>query len=168
MNRFLTGMCVGAVVGVAACRGPIPLFDDGFSTFGTISPEANEDVAWVLQKYGRGPAYRIDSTNIKRILFGDKATLFNFTDKELLARMGNPSSARAFRVWNPAREASLVALRFRARGYQVEELGELDPDVPESAMVFLRCSAFLGTVLVFRKHFFKMGPRPPKYVALAS
>jgi hypothetical protein len=161
------GVIIGFIVGVLGTlfvvKGPIPFFDNGFRIFATKNEHARDDVAELLRRFGLKPRYRIDSGGVKRVLMADNTTIINYTDPDQWARMGSPAAGLAIRVRNPLRAAQEAVDMLMRMGYEAEILGELDTEVPPGAMVFVRTNAFVGTVLVFRRHFFQMGKTPPKW-----
>lgn len=126
-------------------------------------PTARDTLVALLADFGLKPKYRIDSGGVKRALLSDDMTIVNCTDPDLYARMGKPSAAIALKVRDPWAAARKAATTLKGSGYEAEILGELDSDVPNGAMVFVKTNVLEGGMLVFRRHFLRMGKKPPKW-----
>jgi hypothetical protein len=154
---------LGVIATLFVVRGPIPFIDRGFHIYAARDLRARNAMVEMLSVFGLKPRFRIDSSSFKRILMSDNLTVINHTDPELWESMGSPAAGLAIVVKNPVAAARAAAWALEDRGYSSQVLGELDTDVPPGTMVFVKTNALMGTVLVFRRHFFKLGKRPPKY-----
>lgn len=143
-------------------RGPVPFFDKGFRIYTARDEHALRTMVEVLRPYLK-PRYRIDGPDISRVLMSDNMTVINYQDTKLRERMGNAAAGLAVVDRHPQRAAERAVTALREGGYEAEILGELLRDVPRGSMVVVSTNALTDTVLLFRKHFFRMGKRPPKY-----
>jgi hypothetical protein len=158
------GTIGGAALMGFVLAGPVPFIDRGSRIFTVPNEEDLNSVVQVLAKLGLKPRFRIFSKSIKRAVMADNTTIINCTtDLSLWEKMGKPAAGLALKVRNPQKSANEAASLLRRQGFEAENLGQLDPDVPRGAMFFVRTDAFNGTILVFRKHFLKMGPKPPHW-----
>jgi hypothetical protein len=159
----ILGFVLGVGLTAFLLTGPIPLRDRGSRIFAASSVEGRDAVVKVLAHFGLKPRYRIDSREVSRALMSDNQTIVNYTTDPLWETMGRPAAGLALTVKNPAQAAASAVSMLRGAGFEAEVLGELDPDVPKGAMVFVKTNALEATLLVFRRHFFKMGKRPPRW-----
>lgn len=161
----IIGFVVGALAMLFIAKGPIPFFDKGFRIYATKDEAARDAVVEMLSQFGLKPRYRIDSDSggVYRALMSDNTTIINYMKPDQWNAMGSPSAGLAITVRNPNHAAQAAVEMLRKSGYEAEVQGEFDSDVPAGAMVSVQTNAFVGTVLIFRRHFFKMGPRPPKW-----
>jgi len=98
----------------------------------------------------------------------DGYTVLNCTSPELMKQMDHPAAGLALRVKDPTRAAQDAVAYLRRQGFEATVLGELDPDVPAGAMVFVATDALPQIMLVFRKHVLKMGKRPVRWSLRAT
>jgi hypothetical protein len=141
----------------------LPFPDRGFRIFTTPDQATLTAVVELLEYFGVKPRYEINSTDIQRVAMADGVTIINTSTPELSATMGNPTAGIALVVKDPQAAAYDAKALLDRQGYATKILGELDPDVPKGAMVFVSTEALPGVLLVFRRHVTKMGNRPSRY-----
>lgn len=159
----LSSFVLGAFVMLFIIKGPVPFFDNGFRIYAAKDKNARNAIVNVLAHFGLQPRFQMDSQDIKRALMADNITVINATSPKNWEAMGKPAAGLALTVQDPKAAANKAVEMLAEAGYTAENLGEMDSDVPAGAMTFVKTNALEGTILVFRKHFFKMGPKPPKW-----
>jgi hypothetical protein len=160
---FVIGLFTGGLLAAFFILGPLPFCDRGFRIFACPTAKARDAIVEVLAGFGLKPRFRIDSSKVKRAALNDNATVINWTEPALWEQMGRPAAGIAVVSRNPERSAKAAIETLKSRGFASQYLGELDESVPQGAMVFVRTEALAGSVLVFRKHLLKMGPRPQRW-----
>lgn len=151
---------VGAwATALATDRNPLPFPDRDYHVFSASSPEALQALEEIMGGYGNRPRFRVDSENVNRTVFSN-GTIINDPQPDMLGRLNDPSGALGFVVPDPDKAAQETAELLRRRGFQAEVVRDAEPGLP---ITFVTTDALRGTVLVFRKHVLRMGPRPPAW-----
>jgi hypothetical protein len=150
--------------------GPFPFVDKGFRMF-IVPPSDHDEQAQgelleILAHFGLKPLYDINSPTlgIRRVLMSDKLTSIYRLPQTLWEELGRPAAVMGLPpVRRPQRKAEECTAMLREMGYQADIWLDPDPDVPKGRMALVRTNIAGSTPFVFRRHFFRMGPRPPRW-----
>ncbi|HYE22727.1 MAG TPA: hypothetical protein VD998_04015 [Verrucomicrobiae bacterium] len=138
--------------------------DRGSFIYPCPSNEARMAVISALHQYTNVKPVMRRNTGFARRAMMSNGTIINHTTPEGYARLGAPSAGYGVVVEDPVFTATQVAYYLRTRGFKANILPEdTEPDAPKGSLIFLQSDAFGGWVMVFRKHFTKMGGKPPAW-----
>ncbi len=153
-----------AAATVAWSIGIVPFwYDNGSTILVARDLQARNDLVELLRPWRGLPQYRLDTAFAKRAFYAD-GLIINTTDAIGLKKMGNPAGGLAMVTDHPLNDATRVAEALKARGYSATILGtEVEPDVEEGRIYFIRTNILKGAVLAFRRHKFGMGRQPPPW-----
>ena len=162
---------------------PLPFPDWGNAIFVCPDKTARYAVMYALRKLGIRPDLRIDSRLASRAFYMRRFRFIinvpeNDFDKsfetqadqswardwqEMLNKFVDIKAALAIVVPNPHLAAGATHCRLNECGYEGNVILDPDPDLERGAMAILTSEAMPRWGIVFRKHFIKMGPKPPKW-----
>jgi hypothetical protein len=138
-------------------RNPLPIPDRGHRSYSLASEAARLTVLKVLRDTGGMKerfTFRAGPTH--QTLMWDGYTVLNFIDSSETLIATLPGNAISLPVVNPEISATMSVGMLRAAGYTGNIVRIVSADIPTNSLVVVESDAFLGWVLVFRKHIFKM------------
>jgi hypothetical protein len=156
---------VVALIYLHFVRNPLPFPDWGNAIFVCPERSARQTVIAVLESNGITPDKRIDSELALRALFMNRFRfVLNVTEPTEWERLGKPVAALAIVTDNPDKAAHKAVEILQHAGYQATAFYDPDKSVPAHSMAFVSSTAHPGWLLVFRRHFIKMGKMPARWI----
>jgi hypothetical protein len=161
---LVLGLITLALIYLHFIRNPLPFPDWGNAIFVCPNQRAWEALLQALRQKGKKPDRRAKTALANRaIFFSHFRFIVNVTQESAWEELGKPVAGLALVVKDPVKEATSATDYLMLSGFNSYVFPNPDPDVPSGAMAFVTSTAFPGWILVFRKHFTKMGPPPPKW-----
>ena len=145
-------------------QNPLPFPDWGNAIFVCPTQAARKALFQVLEQHGLTPNKRVRSDFVDRAIFFNRFRfIVNVTRPEDWNLLGNPATGLALVVNDPLSAAQMAKNTLEQAGYSSQVFENPDADVPPGALAIVTSEALPHWVLVFRKHFTKMGPPPPAW-----
>ncbi|HLC44388.1 MAG: hypothetical protein A2722_03490 [Candidatus Doudnabacteria bacterium RIFCSPHIGHO2_01_FULL_50_11] len=141
---------------------PLPYPDLGSWIFVAPSKEAQLAVIGMLRNFGHKPRFRADSQDIKRAIY-PTGVIINTVLPPIACQLKGRTSGLAIVHPDPPGAAKEAVEYLEREGYEADVWEDPEPSMDKGSFAFVITSALPGTVLVFRKHIAKLGPRPPRW-----
>lgn len=152
VTTFVLGILFGQLI-----RNKIPLIDYGHRCFGVPSEEVAGFLLKILAPFGLKENFTFSPAGTNQTLLNDGSTVLIWFE-ETVTREKLPPNGFSVVSKNPIRDADIAAEFLEQMGYS-SKVHLLMPHKTNNIAI-VESEAFLGWVLVFRLHSFKMGERP--------
>lgn len=143
---------------IALRKFPLPIPDWGHRVFPVKNLSALKALYGVLGEFGFRETFTFDTPPLRQTLLSDGTTVIaRRTDIEVSSSVPNLPGMSIVVPGDPFAAATEAAISLHVVGFKAH--AQKFPGL-EDRLAFLTSDAFVGWVLVFRKHALKMGPPP--------
>lgn len=155
---WILGFAILSGSGTQFCRNTIPAIDYGHRCFRIRDERTAKILLPLLQPFGLTENFTFSPGETNQTLLSDGTTVLIWFNKAVSADL----QQNGFSIVsdNPADDADWVAGELRQEGFKCQIRHDIFPPEMKEKIVILESDAFLGWVMVFRRHSFKMGERP--------
>lgn len=160
ISVFVVSVIAALVLGglfTQLIRNKIPVLDYGHRCFGVPSEATARLLLQILEPFGLKENFTFSPANTNQTLLNDGSTVLIWFE-ETVTREKLPPNGFSVVSKNPIRDADIAAEFLEQMGYS-SKVHLLMPHKTNNIAI-VESEAFLGWVLVFRLHSFKMGERP--------
>jgi hypothetical protein len=140
------------------CRNRIPLVDYGHRCFAVQNQPTAELLLTILHRFGLQENFTFSPGKTNQTILNDGTTALIWFDESV--KPEERQNGFSVVTDQPVEDALWAMVQLEAKGFSCRMRDDLFPPELRGKIVILESDAFLGWVMVFRRHSFQMGERP--------